>query len=259
MKDIMKTAQEIFSKIKELLFSPEFMEKHKICSVDFTRKRVLTFSILLLFILNGIKKSLQVQLNDFLDPLCLPLVSKQAFSDARKKISSEAFIDLNRVLSTEYYSNNSFKTYFGHVLIAIDGSTLQLPESPEIKEKYGVAINGNTEREMPMGRTVHAYDVINGITISAFLEPYKISERNIYFKLIDQLNDFKQNSSIEKILLLLDRGFPSMGTFISAISNNMDLLAGFKIDFLPKIIELMTKKNHKDKIFKFNELWLKIN
>lgn len=257
-KDVMKTAYEILSKVKSTLLSPQFMERHKIRAEDFSRKPILTFTILLIFILNGIRKSIQVQLNDFVDDAMLPYVTKQAFSDARKKISSKAFIELNGVLIGEYYTNNDFKTYLGFVVFAIDGSTLQLPNSLEIISKYGVATNGKKDHKgMPMGRASHVFDVLSGVTISAYLESYDTSEREIYYKHIKDISDFKLKYTIDKILILIDRGYPSLGVLIVAIMSGIDFVARCKLDFLKKIFSDMVKKGQKDKIFKCKDLWPK--
>lgn len=258
-EDVMKTAYEILSRVKNVLLSPQFMEKYKIRPEDFSRKPTLTFTILLVFILNGIKKSIQVQLNAFIDIARLPHISKQAFSDARVKIDSRAFVDLNNILVREYYTNNQFKTYHGYILASIDGSTLQLPNSLELKEYYGVATNGNTQKEMVMARTAHVYDVLNGITIFAYLEPYKTSERQIYFKLVKDISNFKDQCSIEKVLLLLDRGFPSIGVFAAALTSGLDFVARCKHDFLSRITRKMIEKKQKDKVFECKDLWSKMS
>jgi hypothetical protein len=254
----MKTACEILSEVKSVLLSLEFMERHKIRAEDFSRKPILTFTILIIFILNGIKKSTQVQLDAFVEVVLTGNITKSAFSDARKKINPSAFIELNNVLISEYYTNNRFKTYLGFIVFGIDGTTLQLPNSLEITDKYGFATNGKKDHKgMPMGRASNVYDVLNGITISTYLEPYNTSERNIYFKHIKDIGNFKQKNSIEKVLVILDRGYPSIGALIAAISSGIDVVARCRSDFLKETFARMIKNNQKDMIFKCSDLWPK--
>jgi hypothetical protein len=66
---------------------------------DFIRDRVLTFPILILFFINLAKKSLQVSLNGFFKLIdMLPMITKQAFSKARKKLNAYTFVLLNQKL-----------------------------------------------------------------------------------------------------------------------------------------------------------------
>lgn len=57
---------------------------------DFTRKRGLTFTLVALLILNMLKRSLAVELEDFFDRIGQgdKVVSKSAFSMARQKLRS---------------------------------------------------------------------------------------------------------------------------------------------------------------------------
>ena len=52
-------AREIIISLKKTLHSAAFQEKHKTKVTDFTRQCVLCFTILVNFILKGIKKSTQ--------------------------------------------------------------------------------------------------------------------------------------------------------------------------------------------------------
>jgi len=145
------------------------------------------------------RKSLQVELNNFGKFMQLPLISKQVFSAARKKLLPAAFIELNKTLIQEFYYDNEFKKFLGYRLIVVDGSTLQLPEGDSIKEKYGTC--SNQKEGMSMARISHAYDPLNGITLNAIMEPYKTSEREIVF---DHILNIPHSSNSED-LYLFDR------------------------------------------------------
>jgi hypothetical protein len=57
-------------------------------------------------------------------------ISKQAFSEDRQKISPEAFRILFREIISLFYKAEDLKIYRGYRLSAIDGSTLELPNTP---------------------------------------------------------------------------------------------------------------------------------
>ena len=66
--------------LKQYLLSIELLEKCKINKQDFTRKRSLTFVNLTIFIINFVKRSLQLELYSFADFFNVQSVTKQAFS-----------------------------------------------------------------------------------------------------------------------------------------------------------------------------------
>lgn len=213
-RNTMKKAHEILEKIRLIILSENFKTNYRLNKKDFIRSCIVTFPILILLILNLMRRSLQVELNSFGKFMQLPLISKQVFSAARKKLLPAAFIELNKTLIQEFYCDNEFKKFRGHRLIVVDGSTLQLPEGNSIKEKYGTCSN-----HMSMARISHAYDPLNRITLDAIMEPYKASEREMVF---DHILNIPSSNCAEE-LYLFDRGYPSITLifFYSFTRNNL--------------------------------------
>ena len=197
-----KKTHEILEKTRMIILSENFKVAYRSGESDFIRSSIVTFPILILLILNFMRRSLQVELNNFGKFMDLPSISKQTFSAARKKISPKAFIELNKTLIREFYSDNEFKTFLGYRLIVVDGSTIQLPEGNSIKEKYGTC--SNKTEGMSMSRISHAYDPINGITLDAIMKPYKSCERTMAF---DHILEIPPSNKTDD-LYLFDRGYP---------------------------------------------------
>jgi len=74
-----------------------FMIKNRKTPKDFSRNRKMGFKETLLFMMNMVKKSLQVELIKFFDEILdkTEIMSKQAYSEARSKIKPEVFVELN--------------------------------------------------------------------------------------------------------------------------------------------------------------------
>src|ERR1700761_1138995 len=64
-------------------------------------------------------------------------VTKSAFTQARKQLSPEAFLELNDVVVQNFYQNAPFLGYKNHRLLAVDGGFLNLPNHESIKEEFG--------------------------------------------------------------------------------------------------------------------------
>lgn len=125
----MKKSVRIFEILKTKIHTKEFIEEYKQYPKAFLRYRLLPFPIIFLFILNLLRKSIPKELNSFCNYLQTEKTSRSAITQARAKISPQAFIKLNDILVEEFYKDNDFLTYQNFILLAIDGSTLQLPNS----------------------------------------------------------------------------------------------------------------------------------
>lgn len=160
---------------------------------------------------------MQFEISSFASFINLQDASKQAFSQARKKLSPEVFVLLNKKLITEFYSNNEFKTYKGMRLLAVDGSVVRLPESDELYNFFGAHQQG-----VPLAKTSVLYDVLNNLTLHATLAPYYgASEKSMALEHFEELQFFDSESPDKTFedLLLFDRGYPSH-FFMFLLRNN---------------------------------------
>lgn len=174
---------------------------------SFVRERILTFPVLILFLMSLAKKSLQISLGSFLETINLPSITKQAFSKARKKLLPKAFILLNRKLLEEYYTDNEYSLWKGFRLIAIDGSDLQLPQKESLKTIFGCA--ENDKPTLVMAKLSCAYDILNYKTMDAQIGRCKSSERDLAVAHIEAIRQFHHDKT--KDLYIFDRGYPSLG------------------------------------------------
>ena len=86
--------------LKTHIFSEGFKERYRQSPKNFLRQRCLPFTIIVLFLLNMVKRSLQDELDEFFrfmsdNPVAIRVVRKSAWTQARKKLKYEAFIELN--------------------------------------------------------------------------------------------------------------------------------------------------------------------
>lgn len=133
-------------------------------------------------------------------------ISQWGYTKARLKINPKAFDWLNREYLHMYYceDNEQLQTFKGYIPIAIDGSDIHLPSSPETLRKYG---NSNVISGYPvvMGSASCAYDVINHMILDACLNKFKHSERGSARVHIQNISEqFPQEH-----IYIFDRGYPS--------------------------------------------------
>jgi hypothetical protein len=63
--------------IKKIIFSPEFIDRHRQHKTDFTRQKKLPFHVLIFFLINFVKGSYQDELDKFFKTLLRCDVAKE--------------------------------------------------------------------------------------------------------------------------------------------------------------------------------------
>ena len=187
--------------IKTELDSQGFLESARRKVTDFTRKRILPFPLLCLFLLRTVRECLFIAFAKFAENIGETTMSmtEQSLSEARNKIRWEAFAELSgkvgRLAYTGYY-----ETWNGYRLWAIDGTNIALPNIPSLRIQFG------DEKGSPMARGSILYDVLNYTILDARIEALTVDERTIAKRHVDEL---KKGISEGKDLIINDRGYPS--------------------------------------------------
>jgi len=207
--------------IKKIIFSEDFINKHKRSHSDFTRKRSLPFQTVLIFLLNMLRSALQNELDIFYKTINKEDVLKRevtasAFSQARQKLKHGAFIELNEKTLKHFYDNNDVRKWHGFRLLAVDGSTIKVPKNDDVREYFGELVPRQGE-SCPLARISQCFDVLNHMSIDAIIEARSVGERDLavrHFKLISAGD-----------LILLDRGYPAFWLFRLIYEKNADFCA----------------------------------
>jgi hypothetical protein len=226
-----------------------FLTTTRLKSTFFTRKSCkLKFEDLIFFMLNLNKKTLQIELDNFMKNIkgAKTLFTKQAFSEARQKISPNAFIYLkDAVIKKIYKDEGDYDTFRGYRLTAIDGSTLELQNTEELRNHFGFA--ENMVSKVARARVSGLYDVENKIMIDAQIGHYKTSEREYAVMHIKKLKEL----GIKKDLILFDRGYPSKDLIYLLNEEGIDFVMRVTTSFMnevntvksdDEIVELVIKK-----------------
>ncbi|MCP5015057.1 MAG: IS4 family transposase [Ketobacter sp.] len=191
--------------LKELLYSQSFKERSRVHHSHFTRDRKLTLPQLILFMTDFIKGSLQAELNQHfkeIHQLVIPtrFVTKSAYCQARMKVKPEAFVELNEHTIQFLEEHRTLKVWKGLRILAVDGTTVRVPDEEEILDYFGGA-KRKTGGVKALGRVSTVFDVLNKITFEAHLAPYATSEGVLAVKHL--ANPLLPTNS----LFLMDRGY----------------------------------------------------
>ncbi len=241
MKSNLWIIDEIFSKLSDLKKNKKYFTK----STDFTRDSIFTFEMIFCLIVNLPRRSLSLEIMDTLEIFNKlrnedKTGTKSGFCKARKKIKVGLFELINNYLLEKFYSFKNFKMvkrWEGFILLAIDGSVIELVDSPSVREKFGAQINQFTSTVQ--GRMLLAYDILNKQIKHCILENLSTGEITI-------AKDWVSKMSAD-ILCIYDRGFPSMGLLFLHHNNKAPYLMRCKTGFNKYITEFV-KSGKKDQI-----------
>jgi hypothetical protein len=203
------------------LLADKTREKYRVSDKDFTRQRVLTFTIVAVSILRGHKFSIQNALNKVFEALGkLRLTpTNSAFCQARQKIDPELFVHLHQVARDDFYrlygQDGEVLTWRGHRVLAYDGSDLNLPNTPELRKAFSLQRNQHGS-ECVQALAGVLYDVRNDIAIGAQLGPLQ-AEKN--FLLNDLWSGTKPGD-----LIVMDRLFDDYAVIATAKKYGREVL-----------------------------------
>jgi hypothetical protein len=227
----MEKSSIISTKGKTIIKSKETVVRNRMNKTDFTRNRKLNFQNAVGIMLNLLKRTLQIEIDDFyeyvLDEDGDVTITKQAFSKARQNIKEDIFKELIESTISAMYDDGNYNRFDGFRLLAIDGTTLELPNYEHLREHFGHT--GNQEQTV-RARASTLIDIENDLIIDAQIERYKTSERSMarnHLKKLQQIG-YKQD------LVLYDRGYPSRELMAYHINEGIDFLMRTKDTFLGK-------------------------
>lgn len=186
-----------------MMTSPAFVAEHRTKDTAFTRERKLPLSTVIVFLLNQIRACLQTELDRFFKVIegadvTVRRVTKGALCQARKKLSDQAFVDLNREALGGFYRQAPIQRWRGYRLIAFDGSTLRVPQTQTNREHFGLA-KGGGGKSAAVARVSCAFDVLNDVVVDAGIGPYSKGERQWAVEHLKQLG--------ARDLVLVDQGY----------------------------------------------------
>lgn len=155
-------------------------------------------------------------------------VTKSAFTQARKFLSPEAFVELSDVVVKNFYENAAYLGYKNHRLLAVDGGFLNLPDHPSIREEFGRrAFGRGTKKDVPksMALTSLLYDPANYMTLDVQTGHGDGSELQLLLKHLPKVQ--------EGDILILDRGYPGRYLFSILLSLGIHFVVRMKHNWVP--------------------------
>ena len=204
----MKYLMYNINELKRKIDSDSLVEKCRKNQKDFTRNRKLQPKDLVLFTLNNRGKTLKMELYDYIKEFNIEEVSSPALLKQREKLNENVFKELSKESLIDFYGKfkNEVKTIKNHLLFAIDGSTCEVPNTPETRERYK-SINSTDDTRVARIKLSNCYDVLNKYVVDTEIEEYNHQELELALRHINNTQYLKEYN---QIINVMDRGYFSI-------------------------------------------------
>ena len=194
-----------------------FKYEYRVSPENFSRSSDLGFVNTMLLILNLVKKSAKAELMNFFSQLNadVEVPSRQAFSEAREKISYRAFKDLFDKSCELAVLNGNERLYKGYRLFAVDGTSFFVGSMDKLSSYFGTS---TCHEGRAMCRISAVVDVRNDCIVHAAVAGFETGERAL------AVSQVKALSNVPHALYIFDRGYWSPELVKGIIQNGQKFL-----------------------------------
>lgn len=180
---------------------------------SFSRKRKIPFYDILLMTLNKQGKNVSFEIRDYeLNKKGEKQVqyTDEAYLKQRRILNPDVFKEMKNLYLKDFYSKPKYiKKKNGYILCAIDGSKIEIPNTPLNRETFGS--EGNQHKQKTARALLSGiYDVENHFFLDVEIDRVDSNETNLAKRNIETIQEIigKNNE-----LLIFDRGYPSIELF----------------------------------------------
>ena len=199
-----------FQKFSESLSDPELINyARQIGKNTFSRKRKMPLKDMLLCCLSKKELTTAFELRNYFKEkgdFSMQL-SIQGYLQQRKRLNPEIFPYLNRNYLMDFYHSDEPKLWNGYLLIAIDGSKAEVPNSKENRETFGNSGNQRSKTGQVRALVSGTYDILNHFYLDIEIEHISVSENELAKRNLKHLREMEIR---RPVLAVFDRGYPSL-------------------------------------------------
>ena len=173
---------------------------------------------------NHFTRTRKMPLQDLLFTMINRKGLKPGYLKQRMKLNPDAFLELYKYHNRNFYADSSFSTYKGHLILAADGSDINIPTTAETLELYGSASRKNTKPQAQIGLGC-IYDVMNRMILESDCNKVKFNEMRLAEKQLERIPETIGNIPF---IIIMDRGYPSTPAFIHMMDKGIKFIVRLK-------------------------------
>lgn len=225
---MIKSIKRRNNKIKDFIYNDDIRNLCRLTDKNykntFTRNRKISCQDLLLMTLNKQGKNTSFEIRDFMirkkgdkKVMC----TDEAYLKQRRHLNPEVFKQINEIYLKDFYEEKKYiQRKNGYIVFAIDGSKEEIPNTKKNREEFGYAENqGGVNVARALLSSI--YDVNNHFYVDVKIDKYTASEIELAKRNIERMIEI---IGVEKILIIFDRGYPSIEFFYWLEKRNIKFL-----------------------------------
>lgn len=224
----MRNSGERFITDNDMICSEIFTD---LCRGDkanvFIRNRKMPVNDLVFSMINRKGLTLKMELRGYMN-ISHPgtQISKPGYLKQRMKLNPEAIKFLYQFHNRNFYEDPEAElyTFNGYLVLAADGSNLNVPTTPETLEVFGTSSSKGKTKQAALGLAC-LYDALNRMIIDSTINRVKFNEMAIAE---EQLSHVRETIGNMPFLVTLDRGYPSIPAFLRMIDSDTKFVARLK-------------------------------
>lgn len=198
----------------ELINSVEFTQSCRAGNEHhFTRNRKMPPNDLMLSLINRKGLTMNIELREYMSIAHPDIkISNAGYHKQRMKMNPYAIEKLYKHHNYNFYHDqcNPNLEYKGHLVLAVDGTTIRIPSTEENLELYGCSTNNSDVGVAQMGLGC-LYDVRNRMILDVAVCPYRFNDMRIA---VEQITDVKTTIGEKPYIVLMDRGYSTLFAFL---------------------------------------------
>jgi len=133
-------------------------------------------------------------------------ISKQGYLKQRQNLNPDVFKKLNGSYLERFYGSGEVKEWRGYLVMAVDGSRAEIPNSEENREVYGESIN-KYGKQVARANISTLYDVFNKVILDIGIHHYRDSELE---EAKGHIGAVKEIIGRRPALIMFDRNYASL-------------------------------------------------
>jgi hypothetical protein len=250
----------------DLMKSIAFASKCRLLkNTHFTRTRKMPLHDLLLSILYRHGTTLSMELRRFAELIeSKDQISKPGYLKQRMKLNPAAIKMLCDHHSESLYRDEEMLNLNGYLLLAADGSNINIPTTDETLDRYGTSSKKGAKRQSALGLSC-LYDLLNKVVLDATINRVKFSERE---QAEAHIASVSRIIGDRNTIITLDRNYPGANLFIKWIDDNQKFVMRLKKTDYKREREAMRSDDENievvlDKVrlnpYRGTEMWERLN
>lgn len=259
MKKAPNSFSRLICKFGDYIRSPHVRSLAGKKKSDFSRVCKFPWHDAILYMIFRNEKCTSSEISRYFNTIAKPdnIISRQGLFKAAKKLNCEVFSDLIHKFSELFYSSDMVKNYKDYIILAEDGTTINLYATDESLDQFGFIKNRHCKTKdqavKATSRSSALYDVTNGIIVDFCMKSYTTPEMPMA---IDHIINTMELFKGKKVIYLADRNYDSVEMFAHLEDAGYNYIIRGKPNFFKDQIKLM-KSNDEWITVKLDKAWMR--